>query len=124
MSGVTDVVPVLSKNVQQTWLAPNTATTTGGATQFDFGTAVPANLQSLVQPDYPRNVVITLSGTESALSVTVSGIDARGRTVDETLVLTVANTGPIGSVPFAVVTVCLYIFNSFSKPILLTVKKV
>ena len=87
--------------VQQSWLAPAAASTTAGADQFDFGTAVPANLANLVQPDYPRNLVYNLTGTFTSVAITATGVDAQGRAATESVTIT-SDTN--GSVAFATVT--------------------
>ena len=87
--------------IQQSWIAPAAPSTSGGADQFDFGTAVPANLANLVQPDYPRNIYYNLTGTFTSVAITVTGVDAQGNPATESVTL----TGDVaGSVPFATVS--------------------
>lgn len=62
---------------------------------------------SLTQPDYPRNIRITLTSAaqRAAGNITVSGTDAQGNSTSETLAMTAitATEALTGSVPWAVV---------------------
>ena len=87
--------------IQQSWIAPAAPSTSGGADQFDFGTAVPANLANLVQPDYPRNIYYNLTGTFTSVAITVTGVDAQGNPATESKTLT---ADAVGDVAFATVS--------------------
>lgn len=65
----------------QEWTNPDARTTTGKATQFDLDAT--GALAGIVQPDYPRNLVITLTDGDAsvtALQITITGTLATGET--------------------------------------------
>ena len=61
---------------------------------------------NIISPDVPRNISVTQAGTgtPTAGNVTVTGIDARGRTISETIAMPATNTTVFGSKAFATVT--------------------
>lgn len=64
---------------EQAWTAPDAATTTGKATQFVLTAA--GSVAGIVQPDYPRNLVFTITDANASLTaiqITVTGTLATG----------------------------------------------
>lgn len=76
---------------------PDAASTTGKATQFSLAAA--GALAGIVQPDYPRNVVYTITGTITSIQITVTGTLATGET-EQTEVIT-AITSSVGNKAFS-----------------------
>jgi hypothetical protein len=92
------------QTVEQIWVAPLAATTTTKATQQDLQT--PGAMASIVQPDYARNIVATLTDANASITsmtTTIVGTDLNGDAATE--VLTHAAAGAqTGSVAFATIT--------------------
>lgn len=94
-------------SVYQFWNKIATATTNGKATQYSL--AATGSMVGLVQPDYPRNVVLTFSAGVTTCTITVSGTDATGRLTQEVFTGVNTETGSIAwsqvsSVVISVVT--------------------
>lgn len=70
---------------------PDAATTTGKATQFSLAAA--GALAGVVQPDYPRNVVYTITGTLTSIQITVTGILATGELGTEVITAIASSVG-------------------------------
>lgn len=73
---------------------PDARSTTGKATQYDL-TGGAGAMAGISQPDYPRNLVITITdgdGSLSALQITVTGTKADGSSGTETFTTTTAGS--------------------------------
>ena len=87
---------------QEIFEAPDAASTSGKADQFDLDAA--GSLTNIVQPDYPRNVVLTITDANAsltALQVTVTGTLATGETSQTEVFTATAAGSHAGSKAFA-----------------------
>ena len=74
----------INKSVES-WTNPEAISTSGKATQFDLSGV--GTLTGIVQPDYPRNLVLTITDADTSITgiqITVSGIRANGKYDTET----------------------------------------
>jgi hypothetical protein len=71
------------------WIDPDARSTTGKATQYDL-TGGAGVMAGIAQPDYPRNLVVTLTdenASVTALSITIAGTLSTGEAGTETKAL-------------------------------------
>jgi len=87
-------------------VADDTATNVLAATAV--ATTTSSITTNITNPDYPRNVVVTLSSTaqRAAGNITITGVDARGTATTELLAMTAITATQIltGNVPWAGIT--------------------
>ncbi len=97
--------------IQQIWVAPNAASTTGFATEYELNTKdqtdCPIAVAGEVAHDYPRNYVVvgdTLTGATSVIG-TITGKDQFGVEQVETFTVTTGSKTFTGSIAFSGVPV-------------------
>jgi hypothetical protein len=76
---------------------PDAATTSGKATQFSLAAA--GSLAGIVQPDYARNVVYTITGTITSIQITTTGTLATGETGQTEVITSI--TSSVGNKAFS-----------------------